>query len=83
VDFQILHGMRGCFRNASSVALGSSNLKWTFDKDVAKKVRSNHVVFYDNNFLKNDYIKDILVELSIHKWKKKKVKYESQSWVRW
>jgi hypothetical protein len=42
-------------------------------------VRKNHVVFYDNNFLRNPRIKEILRELCEKRVNGKPVKYESQS----
>lgn len=79
VDFQILHGMRGCFRRCKFCGTWKLEPEMTFDLDIAKKVRSRHVVFYDNNFLKNKHIKDILKELADVRIEGKRVIYESQS----
>lgn len=79
VDFQILHGMRGCFRKCKFCGTWKIEPEMYFDRDIAKKVNSNHVVFYDNNFLKNDNIKLILKELAEKRVNGKHVIYESQS----
>jgi hypothetical protein len=79
IDFQILHGMRGCFRRCKFCGTWKIEPRMTFDRDVAKRVTSNHVIFYDNNFLKNRHIRDILRELSSVRIGGNKVRYECQS----
>jgi hypothetical protein len=78
-DFQILHGMRGCFRRCKFCGTWKIEPKMSSDRLVAARVVKNHVVFYDNNFLKNRFIRDILKELAGVRVKKKRVTYESQS----
>lgn len=79
IDFQIIHGMRGCFRKCKFCGTWKLEPKETFEREVAKRIVKNHVVFYDNNFLRNPYIKDILKELAEVRVNGKKVVYESQS----
>lgn len=79
VDFQILHGMRGCFRRCKFCGTWKLEPRMTFDRNVASRVSTNRVVFYDNNFLKNRYIRDILKELSQVRVNRRKVQYECQS----
>lgn len=78
-DFQILHGMRGCFRKCKFCGTWKIEPVESFDNDVAKRVKKNHIIFYDNNLLRNPNIKDILRELSLVRINGKKVVYESQS----
>jgi hypothetical protein len=78
-DFQILHGMRGCFRKCKFCGTWKLEPEMTFERDLSSRVYKNHVVFYDNNFLKNDNIRDILRELAQVRVRKKRVTYECQS----
>ena len=79
IDFQILHGMRGCFRRCEFCGTWKIEPEETFESTVANLIRKNHVVFYDNNFLRNPKIREILGELSNLKVNGKRVKFESQS----
>lgn len=79
VNFQILHGMRGCFRRCKFCGTWKIEPYEEFDNDIAKRVKKNHVVFYDNNFLRNPNIKRILIDLANVKPGGKRVTYESQS----
>ena len=79
VNFQILHGMRGCFRRCKFCGTWRIEPKETFNSAITSKIESNHVVFYDNNFLRNPDIKRILRELAEKKVNDRRVHYESQS----
>jgi len=79
VDFQIAHGMRGCFRRCKFCGTWKIEPKETFDFGIAGRIVKNHVVFYDNNFLRNPRINDILRELSTVRVNGKPVRFESQS----
>lgn len=79
VDFQILHGMRGCFRKCEFCGTWKIEPEEIFDRDIAQRVKKNHVIFYDNNFLRNPNIKEILTELANVKINNRNVIYESQS----
>jgi hypothetical protein len=79
VDFQILHGMRGCFRRCRFCGTWKIEPEESFDLDIESRVNKNHVVFYDNNFLRHPKIKDVLRALSELRVDGKTVRYESQS----
>lgn len=79
VDFQILHGMRGCFRKCKFCGVWKLEPNEEFDSSIPKRVNKNHVIFYDNNFLRNPRIKTVLSELAEIRIDGKPVKYESQS----
>ena len=79
MDFQIIHGMRGCFRKCKFCGTWKIEPRMSSDRLVASRVVRNHVVFYDNNFLKNRYIRDVLRELAVVRVKRKRVVYECQS----
>jgi hypothetical protein len=80
VDYQILHGMRGCKRACSFCGI------WRIEKEsykTAKEVESeicrNKLIFYDNNILANPHITDILEMLSIKTYNNRVLKCECQS----
>jgi hypothetical protein len=82
VDYQILHGMRGCTRTCSFCGI------WRLEKktyktavQIKEEVKSNRIVFYDNNMLANPDIENILSMLSNLKYNDKVIKCESQSGV--
>jgi hypothetical protein len=79
IDFQIVHGMRGCFRKCQFCGVWKLEPKEKFDSSISDKICKNHVIFYDNNFLRNPHIKRILTELAEIRINGRPVKYESQS----
>jgi len=79
VDFQILHGMRGCFRRCEFCGTWKIEPREEFDFEITKRIRSNHVIFYDNNFLRHPNIKQILSELANVRYNGKPVIFECQS----
>jgi len=79
VDFQILHGMRGCFRKCKFCGTWRIEPREEFDSRIWKRIRSNHVIFYDNNFLRNPKIREILKELAEIRHMESSVVYECQS----
>lgn len=79
VDFQILHGMRGCFRRCKFCGTWRIEPREEFDSRLAKRIRSNHVVLYDNNFLRNPKIRQILKKLAAVKYDNRSVVFECQS----
>jgi len=78
-DFQILHGMRGCFRECKFCGTWKIEPREEFDSRIADRIQSNHVVFYDNNFLRNPRVREILAELATVKYEGRSVVFESQS----
>ena len=79
VDFQILHAMRGCFRKCSFCGVWKIEPEEVFVENVHKLVSKNHVIFYDNNFLRRPDINEFLKNLSEARVNKKRVTYECQS----
>ena len=82
VNYQIIHGMRGCTRTCSFCGI------WRLEKkgfknamQIQNEIISNKIVFYDNNLLANPDIENILTMLSYHKFNDKVIHCESQSGV--
>ena len=80
VDYQIIHGMRGCIRQCSFCGI------WRIEKrsfktaeQIKKEICSNKLIFYDNNMLANPYIEKILEMLSNATYNGKAVHCECQS----
>lgn len=80
VDYQIVHGMRGCSRHCPFCGI------WRIEKkefknaeQIKKEICSNHIIFYDNNMLVNPHIEDILKMLAETKYNGKSIRCECQS----
>lgn len=76
--YQIIHTSRGCFRKCPFCGTWKIEPKVTFKKTIKKEIRSNKLIFYDNNLLRSPYIKDILKEIANTKHNGKAVTCESQ-----
>lgn len=63
VDFQILHTTRGCTRRCESCATYDIEPCYSFKKTIKDEIIYRKLVFYDNNFIGNPFIDDILDEL--------------------
>lgn len=79
IDFQIMHGMRGCFRRCSFCGVWKIEPEEKFYYSIADKIQKNHIIFYDNNFLRHPDIINILKELAAKRVNGRVVHYESQS----
>jgi hypothetical protein len=80
VDYQILHGMRGCTRNCSFCGIWRLEKKsFKTAQQIRNEIESNNLVFYDNNFLANPHIEDILKMLAVTKFNDKVIKCDCQS----
>jgi hypothetical protein len=80
VDYQILHGMRGCTRRCPFCGIWKiENLSFKNEKQLKKEICSNKLIFYDNNILVNPYIEKILLMLSQTIIKGRVLKCECQS----
>lgn len=79
VDMQIIHSMRGCFRRCDFCGTWKIERKEEFYRDISKLIKTNHVVFYDNNLLRHPDIVEILKELAALRVNGKRVIFESQS----
>jgi radical SAM superfamily enzyme YgiQ (UPF0313 family) len=78
VNYQIIHSSRGCFRKCPFCGTWKIEPKVEFKKSIKNEIQSNKLVFYDNNLLRNPYIKNILNEISSSKYNDKAIICESQ-----
>jgi len=80
VDYQIIHGMRGCTNKCAFCGI------WRIEKEsyksaeeIESEICSNKLIFYDNNMLANPHITDILDMLSTKMHNNRFLKCECQS----
>jgi len=78
LGFQIIHASRGCIRNCKFCGVHRIEPDFSYKRSIKSEIRSNRLVFYDNNILANSHIKDILREIADFKYKGKHVSCESQ-----
>ncbi|MCD6171764.1 MAG: cobalamin-dependent protein, partial [Thermoplasmata archaeon] len=79
IDYQIIHTSRGCPRKCPFCGTWKIEPRFIPKKSIRTEIRYKKIVIYDNNFLMNPYIEDILNEL-IDLKKKRKIEWvESQS----
>jgi hypothetical protein len=64
LDYQILHTTRGCTRHCSFCGTWRIEPEFMFKRSILPEIQKPRLVFYDNNFLANPYVDDILGELS-------------------
>jgi hypothetical protein len=79
IDFQIVHASRGCPRRCAFCGTWHIENSIIYKKSIKDEIVSKHVVFFDNNFLANPNIDNILNELIELKKARKIVSCESQS----
>jgi hypothetical protein len=80
VDYQIIHGMRGCTRKCSFCGIWRLEPKLFKTADqIKEEIIYNKLVFYDNNFLANPYIEDVLKMLEGFKINNRVVTCDCQS----
>lgn len=79
LDYQIIHTSRGCNRKCSFCGTWKIEPKFNSKMSIKGEIKFRKIVFYDNNFLANIYIKNILRELIELKKEKKILWCESQS----
>lgn len=79
VDYQIIHASRGCFRHCSFCGTWKIEPEVTYKSTILDEIKSNKLVFYDNNLLANPNLKKILNEIETAKVGKRAVCCESQS----
>jgi len=80
VDYQIIHGMRGCSRKCPFCGIWKiENLSFKTAVQISKEICKNRLVFYDNNILVNPNIENILTMLSTTLFKGRVVQCECQS----
>ena len=79
INFQIIHASRGCPRNCPFCGTWVIEPEFVTKQSIVNEIIYPGVVFYDNNFLMNPYVENILQEL-IELRKEGKIKWvESQS----
>ena len=78
-DVQVIHASRGCPRRCSFCGTWRIEPKFKPKRSVTKEITKNRVIFYDNNFLANPHIEDILEELVAVRVGGKPIRCESQS----
>jgi len=64
VDYQIIHASRGCIRRCKFCGTYIIEPKFIPKRSIKSEIKSNKLIFYDNNFLANEYIENILDELA-------------------
>ena len=77
-DFQIVHTSRGCPRKCAFCGVWRIEPQFTYKKSITEEVCKNRVLFYDNNFLANPYIENILEEIAAIRVNGRVVVCESQ-----
>lgn len=84
IDYHATHAMRGCIRKCGFCGTWKIEPKRedkTPDELISelKAIGKNRVIFFDNNFLANKQIKQILKELAVLRINNRSVIFESQS----
>jgi len=79
IDYQIIHASRGCIRRCEFCGTHKIEPEFIPKKSIKNEIKYKKIIFYDNNFLANPYIENILGELIDLKRKKKILWCESQS----
>ena len=80
VNYQIIHGMRGCSRKCSFCGIWRiENLSYKTSRELKEEINCNNLIFYDNNILANPHIEDILKMLSQTLYNGRVVHSECQS----
>jgi hypothetical protein len=79
IDYQIIHASRGCARKCAFCGTWKIEPEFLPKKSILKEIKEKKLIFYDNNFLHNPYVEDILGELSELKRKKQLSWCECQS----
>ena len=64
VDYQIIHASRGCFRRCNFCGTWKIEPNVTYKKTLKNEIKSNSLIFYDNNLISNPHIENILNEIS-------------------
>ena len=63
IDYQIIHASRGCKRKCTFCGTWKIEPAFLAQESIKNQVKYRKLVFYDNNFLMNPSIEDILQEL--------------------
>ena len=79
IDYQIIHASRGCERQCSFCGTWRIEPLFISKRSIKDQIDYRKVIFYDNNFLMNPYVENILQELIELKAANKLIWCESQS----
>ena len=84
VDHHVTHAMRGCIRRCAFCGVWKiePERRYKTSEELVEEIEAvgkNRVIFFDNNFLANKYIKEILRDLTNLKVNGKPVSFECQS----
>ncbi len=80
LDYQIIHGSRGCIRHCSFCGTWRIEPQFTSKTTILPEIKKSKLVFYDNNLLANPNINKILTELINYRLRDgKSVTWECQS----
>lgn len=79
IDYQIIHASRGCKRKCAFCGVWKIEPRFKPKRSIKGEINSRKIVFYDNNFLYNPYVENILEELTLLKRAKKVDWCECQS----
>ena len=79
IDYQIIHSSRGCKRKCSFCGTWKIEPEFIPKKSIKDEIKFRKIIFYDNNFLMNPYIEEMLNELIELRKKHKILWCESQS----
>ena len=78
LGYQIIHGSRGCTRRCKFCGTWKIEPVFTNKESISREICTNRLIFYDNNFLANPHIEEILRELAETKYNGRVVCSESQ-----
>lgn len=80
VDYQIIHGMRGCSRKCPFCGIWRlEKMSFKTSLQIKRQICSNKIIFYDNNILVNPHIESILKMLTHLRINNKVIHCECQS----
>jgi len=79
VDYQIIHASRGCFRHCHFCGTWKIEPQVMYKKTLRNEIKTNRLIFYDNNLIANPHIENILNEISETRINRCAVYCESQS----
>jgi len=84
IGHHVTHAMRGCIRKCSFCGVWKIEPKRLYktSEELIKEIKTvgkNKIIFFDNNFLANENIKEVLAGLSKLRVNNKPVRFESQS----
>jgi len=79
VNYQIIHASRGCIRRCEFCGTYKIEPKFKSKRSIKEEIKNNKLIFYDNNFLANEYLDNILEELKNARVNNRAVYSECQS----